>query len=95
MIVTPITAGGTSAVASAARARNYLGIFNQSATATVYISLGSAAVAAATAGQFTLGPNNATSTAPTFIVWEVGTNVPSQSVNIIASAGATPVTLVE
>jgi hypothetical protein len=96
MIIKAITAAGTNAVVSASRMRNYLGIFNQSTTATVYIAFDTAAVAAATAGQLTLGPLVASSI-PASFVWDGGNsqNVPTQAINMIASAGSTPVTIIE
>jgi len=96
MIIKAITAGGTNAIVSASRVRNYLGIFNQSITATVYIAFDTAAVAAATAGQLTLGPLGSTGV-PASFVWDGGNsqNVPTQAINMIASAGATTVTIIE
>jgi hypothetical protein len=96
LIVTAFTAGAASLVASAGRARNYLGIFNQSTTATIYVAFGQAALAAATAGQLTLGPLGNSGVASSF-VWDGSNfqNVPTQSVNIIASAATTPVTVIE
>jgi hypothetical protein len=91
--VTAVTAGIASAVVSAAHPRRYLGIFNQSTTATVYVAFGQAAVAAATPGQITLLP---LTTPPGFssAEWN-GPFVPGNQINVIASAAATPVTVIE
>lgn len=92
--VTALTAGAANLIASPKKGRSYLAIYNQSATATVYIAFDTPAVAAATAGQLTLGPLEATSPLPTSIVWNVP-NVPGNAINIIASAAGTPVTILE
>jgi hypothetical protein len=97
MIIRAITGSGTSQIASPVKSRTYLGIFNQSTTATVYIAFDTAAVAAATAGQLTIGPLG-NSGVPPSMVWDgaAGSNtVPTQAINLIASAGATPVTIIE
>jgi hypothetical protein len=88
------TAGAASAVATPKKGRTYLGIQNQSTTATIYIAFDTAAVAAATAGQITLGPLSAAASMPSSAVWNVP-NVPGNAINIIASAAATPVTILE
>jgi hypothetical protein len=92
-VVTAVTAGIASAVVSGAHPRRYLGIFNQSTTATVYVAFDRPAVAAATAGQLTLLP---LTTPPGFssAEWN-GPFVPGNQINAIASAAATPVTVVE
>jgi uncharacterized membrane protein YedE/YeeE len=92
--VTAVTAGIASAVVSAAHPRRYLGIFNQSTTATVYIAFGQPAVAVATAGQLTLLP---ITTPPGFssVEWDGSGFVPGNQINVIASAAATPVTVIE
>ena len=92
LAVTAITASGTNAVARAAKVRTYLGIFNQSATATVYVAFDTAATAAATAGQITLLP---ISGANKSCVEFYGPEAPNGAVNIIASASSTPVTVID
>lgn len=87
----PITAGAANTVAVPMQQRQYLGVFNQSATATVYVAFDVAAVAAATAGQITLQPATATNISS---VQFIGPGTPFSAVNIIASAAATPVTVV-
>jgi hypothetical protein len=94
MIFRAISATAANQVASPTKARNYLGIFNQSTTATVYAAFDAAAVAAATAGQFTIGPA-VTGGVPSQLVWDGASGqVPTGALNIIAS-GACPVTVVE
>jgi hypothetical protein len=90
-----ITATGTNQVARPAKARNFLGIYNQSTTATVYVAFDAAAVAAATAGQVTLLP--ITGANVSWFAWGPGDAqaLPSSAINIIASAAATPVTIIE
>jgi hypothetical protein len=96
MIVTAVTATGTSQVASAARPRNVLQIYNQSTSATVYIAFDTVAVAAATAGQITLGPLGSGGI-PASISWNSTdpTRIPQHAINMIASAGGTQVTILE
>lgn len=92
-VVGALTVGTTSpAASSTAKARRYLGIFNQSATATVYVGFDAAPVAAATAGQLTLLP--ATGANLSSVQWN-GSYVPANAIWLIASAAATPVTLLE
>jgi hypothetical protein len=95
VIFRAISATTGNQVASPMKPRNFLGIYNQSTTATVYVAFDVAAVAAATAGQLTIGPA-VTGGVPDRVVFdgESGTDVPTGAVNIIASAAA-PVTLVE
>lgn len=98
MLVRAITAGVTNIVASPARARDSLSVLNQSTTATVYIAFDTPAVAAATAGQITLGPIGASGQDPsgTVAIFRGPMNtVPWNAINIIASAAATPVTILE
>jgi hypothetical protein len=90
-----ITAGAANAVARPAKSRVVLGIYNQSTTATVYVAFDTPAIAAATAGQFTLQPATATNIAQLVFPGPDPQNVPTGAVNIIASAAATPVTIVE
>lgn len=89
MIFRAISATAVNQVASPAKPRNFLGIFNQSAS-TIYVAFDAAAVAAATAGQITLA---AAGSVLDRVVFD-GTQVPTQAVNIIASAPGA-VTLVE
>jgi hypothetical protein len=91
--ISGLTIGATNVVASVARPRRFLGIFNQSTTATVYIAFDKPAVAAATAGQLTLEPISATGSGATGFQWI--DFVPDNQINLIASAVATPVTLIE
>jgi hypothetical protein len=93
-VVTAVTAGIASQVVSAAHSRRYLGIFNQSTTASIFIAFDRPAVAVATAGQLTLLP---ITTPPGFssIEWDGSGFVPGNQVNVIASAAATPVTVIE
>jgi hypothetical protein len=89
-----VTASGTNQTGTALgipRASSYLGIFNQSVAATVYVAFDTPAVAAATAGQLTLLP--ATGGNLSFALFRSG-EVPRGVLNIIASAGGTPVTVV-
>ena len=97
MDVLAITASGTNQVADPAKPRNFLGIYNQSASATVYVAFDTAAVAAATAGQITLVPLGTGGVAASSVVWNAADprGVPQHAINIIASAGSTPVTLIE
>ena len=89
--VLAVTAGAANAVALPVRVRPYLGVFNQSVTATVYVAFDAPAVAAATAGQITLLPVvGANKSSIEF----TGAECPSGAVNIIASAAATPVTVI-
>jgi hypothetical protein len=92
--VTAVTAGIASAVVSAAHQRRYLAISNQSTTATVYVAFNVPAVAAPTAGQLTLLPIT-TPPGVSSVVWDGSAFVPANSINIIASAAATPVTVIE
>jgi hypothetical protein len=87
-----ITASGTNAVARPVLNRRRLGVYNQSTTATVYIAFDVAAVASATAGQVTLLPISGAS--KNFVEWD-GDLVPAGALNMIASAGSTPVTVIE
>lgn len=85
---TAVTVGATSIVVSQAKTRGYLGLSNQSPTATIYCTLdGTAAVAVATAKQITLFPNGS-------FIWEAGV-IPNNPFNCIASAGGTPLTVLE
>jgi hypothetical protein len=89
--VYPITAGVGNIVALGVRPHEYLGIFNQSITATVYVAFDTAAVAAATAGQITLLPVvGANKSSVEF----TGNSVPNGAVNVIASAAGTPLTII-
>jgi hypothetical protein len=88
--VTAFTSVAASAVASAAKPRRYLGIYNQSAD-TVFIAFDRAAVAADTAGQVTLQPLG---TVGSSVEWN-GNFVPSNQVNIIGSAAGALVTILE
>lgn len=92
LAVTALTASGTNAVARPSKMRSYLGIFNQSATATVYIAFDTAAVAAATAGQITLLPVSGAN--KSFVEFS-GQEAPNGAINIIASASSTPVTVID
>jgi hypothetical protein len=93
--VTALTVGTTSQVVSAARPRRCLSIHNQSTTATVYIAFDRPAVAAATAGQFTVGPIGVVGGVAQIWWWDGSGFVPANQINMIASAAATPVTVVE
>jgi hypothetical protein len=89
--VYPITAGAANIVALPVRPHEYLGIFNQSITATVYVAFDTPAIAAATAGQVTLLPVvGANKSSVEF----TGNSVPNGAINVIASAAATPVTII-
>jgi hypothetical protein len=92
--VYPITAGAANIVARPATTRTFLGIYNQSATATVYIAFDTPAVAAATAGQLTLLPAVSTNMSSAVFFSDYG-NTPGGALNIIASTDATPVTIIE
>lgn len=88
-VTTPVTAGIASAQALGAQTRDYLMIANVSATATIYVAFTIAAVVNG-AGSFVLGPG-------AVIQWVGGDGaafVPSDAINIIASAAATPVTII-
>lgn len=87
-----ITASGTNQVARPAKSRSILGVYNQSTTATVYVAFDAAAVASATAGQITLLPASGANTSSVLII---GPDAPNSAINIIASAGSTPVTVIE
>lgn len=89
-----VTASGTNqtfTALSVPKASTYLGVFNQSTSATVYLAVDTTAAAAATAGQITLLP--VTGANKSFVEWSDGAT-PTGVVNIIASAGSTPVTVV-
>jgi hypothetical protein len=90
-----ITATGTNQVARPAKARSFLGIYNQSATATVYVAFDAAAAASATAGQITLLPVSGANVSG--VTWGPGDAqaLPSGAINMIASAGGTTVTIIE
>jgi hypothetical protein len=94
-VMTAITAGLANTVASAAKPRRYLGIFNQSTSATVYVAFDTPAVGAATAGQITLEPVSATGPGASSVQWQGDGFIPGNAINIIASAAATPVTVME
>jgi hypothetical protein len=95
--VTAVTAGIASSVISAAKPRRYLGIFNQSTTAAVYIAFDRPALAAPTAGQLTLEPIGETPVIGGVpqIEWDGSGFVPGNQINLVASAAGTPVTLIE
>lgn len=95
MIITAFTAGVASAQAVPFRQRKSLSVLNQSQTATIYIAFDAAAVAAPTAGQITLGPLGATGQSPNASGFQIPSDPPWSAVNIISSAAATPVTLLE
>jgi len=89
-----VTASGSNQTGTALgipRASSYVGIFNQSVSATVYVAFDAAAVAAATAGQVTLLPVSGAN--KSFVEW-YGDAIPRGILNIIASAGSTPVTVI-
>lgn len=90
-VVTPVTAGAADVVASPAKPRRFLAIYNGSTTATVYVAFDVAAVAAATAGQITLPPTGGMAG---MVQW-AGEFVPANAIHVIASAAATPVTILE
>lgn len=88
-VTTAVSAGVASAQALAAQPRDYLMIANVSATATIYVAFAQAA-AVNGAGSIVIGPG-------ANIVWslaEAGGLVPSDAINIIASAATTPVTII-
>jgi len=85
-IVTAVTVGTSSAQGVAGKTRNFLLIQNQSASATVSFAFASAAVLNG-AGSFTLA-------AGASMRWDQ-TFVPSDAINFIASAGSTPVSVME
>lgn len=92
-----VTVGTTSSVASAKKPRRYLGIFNQSMTATVYIAFDQPAVVGAIAGQLTLLPLSTATPQqlPSYLEWDGSGFVPGNQVNLIASTAGTPVTVLE
>lgn len=90
-VTTAFTAGVASAQALAAQPRNYLMIANVSAAATIYVAFTQAAVVNG-AGSFVIGPG-------ANIQWASNSGdaaglIPSDAINIIASAAATPVTII-
>lgn len=88
-IVTAVTATGTSAKASDAKTREYLGIFNGDASNTVAISFsGDAAVS--TAGSINIPANS-------HLEWPGGEGrfVPNNQINIKSAGSSSPVTIVE
>lgn len=88
-VTTAVTAGIASAQALAAQPRDYLMIANVSAAATIYVAFTAPAVVNG-AGSIVIGPG-------LNVVWslaEAGGLVPSDAINIIASAAATPVTII-
>ena len=87
-IVTAVTVAATSGQAVAARPRNALLIVNQSAAATVSFAFGVAAVTNG-AGSITLLAGEKWSA-----VQSLG-YAPSDAVNMIASTGSTPATVIE
>jgi hypothetical protein len=90
-VITAATVGTSSAQALAAQPRNYLLIANPSAAATVYIQFGSAAAVVNGAGTIALGPG-------LFHEWQGLSDqsafVPSDAIQAIASAAATPLTII-
>lgn len=87
-VTTNVTAGVASAQALAAQPRDYLMIANVSAAATIYVAFTQAA-AVNGAGSIVIGPG-------LNIQWPSSDYgyVPSDAINIIASAAATPVTII-
>lgn len=85
---------GTNQVARPAKSRSFLGIYNQSTTATLYVAFDSAASAAATAGQITLLPVSGANVS--WFAWGPGDAqaVPGGAINIIGS-GTAPATIIE
>lgn len=78
-----------------AMSRNFLGFYNQSATAVVYVAFDTAAVAAPTAGQFTIGPQNpGGNDVQRSALVIAGPGTPHGAINIIGSA-AGQLTIVE
>ncbi len=88
-IVTPVTAGMSSGAGVPARSRDYLLVVNASSTATIAIAFDTAAVVNG-AGSITL-------TSGQKAEWSDVNNgfVPSNAINVIASASSTPVTIIE
>lgn len=87
-VVTAVTVAATTGQGVPARSRNALLIVNQSATATVSFGFGIAAVTNG-AGCITLAAGEKWSA-----IEQLG-YAPSDAVNFIASAGSTPVTVIE
>lgn len=88
-LVTAVTATGSSAKASDAKTRQYLGVFNNDASNAVAINFGGTA-AVATAGSITIPASG-------FREWVGGEGrfVPNNQVNIISAGSSSPVTIVE
>jgi hypothetical protein len=88
-IVTAVTVAATSALGVAARTRNALLIVNQSPTATVSFAFGATAAVTNGSGCITLAAGGQWSAVQTLGY------APSDAINFIASAGSTPVTVIE
>lgn len=90
-VITPVTASGTSAQALGAQPRNYLLIANVSASNTIYVQFGTAAAVVNGAGTIEIA-------AGAFKEWQEGPDgggfVPSDAIQIIASAASTAVTII-
>lgn len=84
VVTTPVTAGTSSALALAGATRVYLKICNESASKFIAYKFGAAAVLNA-AGSMTLLPFGCDTYESSY--------VPSDAVNAIASAAATPITI--
>jgi hypothetical protein len=90
-----ITVTGTSAQARPAKSRNFLGIYNQSGTDTIYVGIDLAVTASATAGQLTLLPVSGANVS--WLTWGPGyaQAIPSGAINLRSSGTSTPVTIIE
>jgi hypothetical protein len=95
-LITGLTVGTTDMIASQARPRRNLGIYNQSTTNMVYVAFDQPAVAAPTAGQLTLEAISATGpgSGASGFRW-TDQFVPGNEIHLIASGSNTPVTLIE
>ena len=103
MNVTAVTVTGTSALASAAKSRRFLGIYNQSESDVVYIAFDRPAIAAQTAGQITLIPladttaissGNGYDIGDNWFEWS-GENLPTNAIYLISAGTSSPVTIIE
>lgn len=85
---TGFTVGASSAllIPADAHGRRMLSIKNESASASIAVCFGTCTAALNTAGNYTIGPQQV-------ITWNTTLAVPSDSINAIASAASTPVTV--
>lgn len=88
-IVTAVTVAATSAQGVAGHTRNFLLIVNESASATVAVAFGATAAVLNGAGSIMLAAG------ASLRFSQADGLVPSDALNFIASAGSTPVTVIE